>query len=502
MKNTLNFLISITLAFVFFSDLSTAAVENALTAKITKDGFNDLSIYIKDNVLKDLPWTRLPDQEINVAGFSVSLHGIYLTTAFDDLQVIPQNDRLFLGVNLRQLSFFIRDFTIHSILPVTCTNSQFYMGYSSSQPLYSWVQTSLSQHQIKLSPLGSQFDINTDNYAVSGPEECRGIIFSQPLIRFIIEQAFWNAREIIEDMVVIKINDTIPQIEYFLNNTMRNNLSFELKDIPLIPDANLIFEVTPNQMTVSTEGMSFIASIGVKKETLRKERRLLSQVETPKAPINLAEIGFKPEFINSLLKELLRDGSKRLEMTGDISPIFEGGIPRESLSNYLPDLTESEFSSDQLKLFIQLGSSPMISFDPSGCGIRVEIFKLYFIYQAQIKNEWRDYFIFTFDVSLGLLPKIQDKDFILKALKNNSITVSGAWAPDYIPRNPSFDQTQMQKDFTELLNMMAGAEYIFKNELPTIPLRSRFVTFGDLFIKDPYIVLKIVSHEIIAKPAF
>ncbi len=473
---------------------SSKTVEDAFGAKVTKEGFVEIAKYAKKNFLRDIDWMQLPDQYTVVDGYNVEIYGIFYRAGFRYLEIEPGENHLKLHVGLSDISVYINQFTAYAAIPVTCYDSQFFIGYNYVQPLDTWIGVSLDdENSVRLNQLNTNFEIQPDNYAVYGPAQCRGPLFPNPIIRNIVENVFWNARETMQSMITEKISEMLPQVEQTINKGLKEDLKYKIQDHSLIKDVQVGIVATPTAIKIGPTGMEFVATLNVKELPLNSSKFNANNQSLP-LTILLGEAGIKPVFVSELLNILFKNSSKFMELNADNAPFLGDGFTRESLSPYLPDLNLIQLENEKIRTFIQLQEAPTVNFNGQKDGLKTSIKNLKMKFMVFTKGEWKDYFILTQNLDVILYPFINEKTLFMRLGPDASLKLSGVWASTYMPVNTTFNREQLERDFNDSLSFLSNAEYIYKNEMPVIAIQDKKVSLGEILFADPYVIGKFFDQ--------
>jgi hypothetical protein len=483
----------ISLLFSILSlNLAFSGIDNSLYFRLDGRFFSELSNYILEEELQDIVNKPLPNERGERDGIKYQINGIRHSVYFSSFSFAPHTNSLEFQVGVHNVHLHIDELKAkkNRILKTTCKNVDVYIAQNRPLIGRAIFAPTLRNNKIALNLTNLDFKIPEEEFHVSGPSSCSGMLGS--IIKSQVKKFLKNQRTKLEKAVKKVLEKEIPEVEKKLNENIIYQEVVELGDWTDFTQKKIHISFAPHGLNIE-EGLLevyFSSSISEIEEKIFPTRII------PFAPSDkrLGFFGINPSIINSVYDIVFPPSMPFTELTNKGNAQVDEFFTVESFLEIVPDLGHLTSGEQRLRANFRLSSAPEITLVEEGLGLILKMPTFELQLMVYHSDSWMPYIRFFIDSS----PEInieQDTEHIqIKLTDIKDVTVTGQWEEGFPLANENVDNELFALYIKEIALLIGQKSPLVKFEIPEIELGQKILR-PQLQIRRPFFGVELEVAE-------
>jgi hypothetical protein len=455
-----------------------ATTDSAAMFELNRQGLALLAQSLEQTLRRDIVDVPLPNFRKQVGlGVEIGVEQASYSIGFDTLRIEPQQGHLLVRVAVKQVKLHagrikLKKNILGRDIRSTCTNTQIKLGHKHSIPLMSQVRIGIDQGDVTVSMPHVGFELDANNYTVSGPKRCSGDLGVGRLLRSIVHAILEQSRKRIIEAAKQQVRKLEDDMEGILNAHSHAVMSFEL-GIPPLPRQTVSVRTWPYRIAIDDKMLRFELGAEINSAALPAK----SFYPAPK--VILGAIGINLELLNQALAKLANSMTEPLASGDGLHAKFSKALSIEYASAVWPDLREVALTGSNLGLKFSLSQAPRVEAEArsSHTDLKLHIPALTLHFDAPIAGALVPYFDLDLDLQARLDLMEADGMLLVQLAELPKFSISGRWADGYTPRNNLFEQDLTETLFASAVDYLYASGPLWRGELvlPGIPERIKLI---------------------------
>jgi hypothetical protein len=476
-------------------------VRDAVRVELSQDGLDLAADLLAGKALKDVDAMPIPDGETDVGGgVTAEINGARAWAKFGDLSIVARDGGLRATAKVREVRVEVPTLKLRKRvlgIPVrtTCEDTTFRIGEADEVTVTVDLALAVEGEHLTAAAGDVSAPIASDNYEVSGPDECSGGWGIGDVTRVMVHGAFVLARPYLQDLLAARVRAIAPALGAQLDEQLHPAMTMEVPALPSLPAQTAELSAFPSSLASTGGGAgSLVVTMGTRIQRVDPtKRRPGGRGTTLEGLARYGALGLNPHLITDAFAELYPGGTEWIPLDEDVAPSLEDILTVQSAAAIWPDLQELATTSRSLRVALRVAEAPRLTTDEATQTMVVALPKLTMRFQAQVGGRWIDYFDMDLAVDTGVTARMQGDSLRLDLAPSPRVRATGRWCEGYTPTIDLFESDVAEALFGTALDYLQAAGPLLTTWVPTFQVGDRSLAFASPHVKGRFIGMDLVA---------